>query len=141
MIKGIGGFNPFESDDPLFRQEPAFEQFVQRMSKQLAYIQNWQTLMNIMEFKQWGDPITQEVHLVLRPSKLAAVEHIGEAVEFREPLPPGWARSEIRRLQAWMERIAALDSEPTNHNTDAAKCAICMALEARNGRRSEDWGK
>ena len=87
MIKGVSNFNPKPIQGSALlgfsqkSEEQLLDQTIKNINEASAIIREWQTLMNIFAMKGWEDPLTGDVHIVLKYSKIAHCDHIGDAVE------------------------------------------------------------
>lgn len=75
-------FDPFKdlySDSPNI--DGHFNELARRMNEQVMIINEWMTLMNIMEMKSWNDPITGDIHIILRASAMLEGNHIADCVK------------------------------------------------------------
>lgn len=87
MINGFSRFDPFIPVGPFdSNSDNSLEKVTDRINEAIETIRTWQTIMNVMAVKQWQDPITKDVHIVLRYGKLLSVEHVGEAAEVLKSL-------------------------------------------------------
>jgi hypothetical protein len=83
MIEGGSKFTPWPIQDfynPIGPDE-TLEKATRKLNDAVFQIREWQTLMNIFGYKGWTDPLTGDLHIIVRHGKLVSAEHIGDAVE------------------------------------------------------------
>lgn len=83
MIRGFSKFDPWPVQSPFKPEsfESQVRQAAQKINQTVEVINQWCTLMNIFEFHGWDEPLTGDLHLVVKASKLRVADHVGEAVE------------------------------------------------------------
>lgn len=82
MIIGFSRFDPFPLERPFgSREEDPLKTVTDKINNAIESIRTWQTLMNIMGYQSWTDPLTQDLHIVIKQGRLLEAEHIGDAAE------------------------------------------------------------
>ena len=83
-MNGFSKFDPFPIEGPYAKQyapDEKISEVTDNINRAVASIREWQTLMNIMGFNSWQDPLTKDIHIVIRHGKMREATHIGEAAE------------------------------------------------------------
>lgn len=83
-MQGQSNFDPFPIEGPYcqsFGPNERLEYATNKINEAITMIREWQTIMNIMGYKGWTEPLTGDIHVVLKFQKIIAANHIGEAAE------------------------------------------------------------